>query len=162
MENNNNNNRSSPDKSLLTFAVLMVLGLFTWGLAAAIWYLAYLWIEEVTPPTFIITLLALPAPFLAYRSFLQATQPRPTHSEDFLTWLGKGQPYNGIMVLLILIFWSLLYWSWEGIDFNTLTFGSWGLLTIFGYFFIRNAILKRPGKEVPADEASKSRSEVAR
>lgn len=157
-----NNNRSSPDKSLLTFAVLMIFGLVSWGLAAAIWYIAYLWIEEVTPPTFIITLIALPVPFLAYRSFMQAAHPQPNHSEDFLTWLGKGQPYNGIMVLLILIFWSLLYWSWEGIDFNTLTFGSWGLLTIFGYFFIRNAILKRPGKEVPAEEASKSHSEATR
>jgi hypothetical protein len=153
-----NQNRPPQDNTLFTFAVLMVLGLVSWGLAAAIWYLAYLWFEEVTPPTFVITLLALPLPFLAYRSFRQSSQPRSAESEDFLTWLGKGQPYNGVMVLLIMVFWSLLYWSWQGIEFNTLTFGSWGLLTIFGYFFIRNAILKRPGKEVPAGETSKSQS----
>lgn len=153
-----NQNRPPQNYSLFTFAVLMVLGLVSWGLAAAVWYLAYLWFEEVTPPTFIVTLIALPLPFLAYRSFVQATHLQSNHSEDFLTWLGKGQPYNGVMVLLIIIFWSLLYWSWQGVEFNSLTFATWGLLTIFGYFFIRNAILKRPGKEVPADETSKSHS----
>ncbi len=153
-----NQNRPAQDNSLLTFAVLTILGLVAWGLAAAVWYLAYLWFEAVTPPTFVITFLALPLPFLAYRSFRQVMHPSPPPSEDFLTWLGRGQPYNGIMVLLIMIFWSLLYWSWEGVEFNTFSFGSWGLLTIFGYFFIRNTILKRPGKEVPADEVSKSHS----
>lgn len=152
-----NQNRPPKDNSILTFSLLMLLGLIMWGLAAFVWWRAYIWFAWVTEPTFIVTFLAIPIPFMVYRGFQQATNPGPTAppSEDFVTWLGRGEPYRGAFVFAIFIFWSILYWSLDVIEFNALTFASWGLLTIFGMFIIRQSF-QPPSRGVSAVEATKS------
>lgn len=173
---------SRPPESnrLLTFAVLLGLGLLCWAITIYIWYQAYVWFLWVTPPTFLFTLLAIPVPFLAFKIFTgssglptsgpanppvgtPAGAPTPAPSgessnlyNDWLTWLGNGDPHRGTLVILIFIFWSIMYWSM--MPLTAFTFATWGLLTIVGLVIIR-AFFRSPGREVPgaADPKSKSK-----
>lgn len=171
--------RTPEPNQLLTFVVLAILGLIMWGITAYVWYQAYLWFEWVTWPTALLTLAALPVPFLAYRMFTGATGlPTPREAQaapaeaasapasaprrgtspvdDWLIWLGNGEPHRGTLVLLVFLFWSILYWNLPGVNFNALTFAAWGLLTIVALVIIR--FFFRPSREVSAASDTKSRA----
>ncbi len=164
----------------------ILVGLFTlvvWGIAAYVWYQAYLWYEFVAPITFLITFLVLPVPYWLYQSFRQAntgavTPASPTAApgreraaappglgswySDWLIWLGNGETHRGTLVLLVLVFWSILYWSWPNIQLTAFNFAIYGLATIFGMVIIRSVFFRQtnlPGEEVPSasGEAKKSR-----
>jgi hypothetical protein len=173
---------SRPPESnrLLTFAVLLVLGLLCWGVTAYVWYQAYLWFLWITPPTFIFTLLAIPIPFLAYKAFTgssalptngasasspsssppaatpaQASAVTGAATSDWLTWLGNGDSHRGTLVVLVFLFWSIMYWSMMAL--TAFTFASWGLLTIVGLIILR-AFFRHPGREVPGAAEPKSKA----
>jgi len=43
------------------------MALALWVIASCLWYYAYWWFVPVTPPTFLLTFLVIPAPFLVHR-----------------------------------------------------------------------------------------------
>lgn len=190
-------------RAMIILIACLMVGLMLWGLTVYVWRELYTWFEWVSEPTFLLTFLAIPLPYLIFLSLnhtlaeqetLLAIQAELTRRQkesegskplepndkkaaeekqreerellkvvnhylkqrtDWLTWLGNGDANNGTLVLLIFLFWSILYWNWPGIDFDSITVSVWGLVTIFGLYLIR-ATLFRPGKEVPASDTSKS------
>ncbi|MGH2521581.1 MAG: hypothetical protein ACRDH2_03670, partial [Anaerolineales bacterium] len=76
----------------------------------------------------------------------------------WLTWLGSGESHRGTLVLLVIIFWSMFFWSLPTIQFSVLSFAGWGLISIFllvliRSLFFRQTTLPAPGQEVPAAKA---------
>ncbi len=162
--------RPPESNQLITFVVLMLLGLALWAVAAYVWYQAYIWFSWVTWPTSVLTLAVFPVPFLAYSRFTGSSGlPMERHARlgeagphgptatsfvgDWLVWLGNGEAHRGTLVIFIFVFWSLLYWSLE--PFTTLTFSAWGLLTVIGILILR--FFFRPSREVSAAGETKSR-----
>jgi hypothetical protein len=198
---------TSDVRAMWIFVASVLIGLVLWGVAVFIWRELYNWFEWVTEPTFLLTFLVIPLPYLAYQSILNqireqetleairaelarraaeakteaATAPAtPVTGEQkakreqekletsllikwltgrrtsWLDWLGNGDPNNGTFVILIIFFWSLLYWNWPGIDMDANTVSVWGLITIFGLYLIRATLFRKPSREVSAPEGSKS------
>lgn len=173
-------NPSRPPESnrLFTLVLLSVLSLVAWAIAIGLWwYFAWYW-AGWGERTFVLTFIALPIPFLVYWLFTgsvgfeiparltrsagtdagpaaPAQSAAPARDDpDLLLWLGKGERYRGVMVLMIFLFWTILYWSLPAVDFTAFTFSAWGLLTILGLMTLR--ALFRPSKEVSAPGESKS------
>jgi hypothetical protein len=84
----------------------------------------------------------------------QVVRARVIQYDDWLVWLGNGERPRGTIILLILIFWTILYWSLPGVELSALTFSTWGLITAFSVILLR--ALFRPGKEVSAVGDTKS------
>ncbi|MGQ0604138.1 MAG: hypothetical protein ACT4QE_20850 [Anaerolineales bacterium] len=201
---------STDVRAMWIFIFSLLIGLGLWALAIFIWRELYNWFEWVTEPTFLLTFIVIPLPYLAYQSILNqirehealeairielarreaeakaeaATAPTTQTTSDqkekekqkrekekqetsqlinwltgrrtgWLDWLGNNDPNNGTFVLLIIFFWSLLYWNWPGIDVDANTISVWGLVTIFGLYLIRATLFRKPSKEVSAPETSK-------
>lgn len=81
----------------------------------------------------------------------------PTTDVDWITWLGKGDSHRGTLVVALFVFWSILYWNLPNMQFDAVTFSSWGLLTLVGLAVIR-AVFRRPGQEVPGSGETKSKA----
>jgi hypothetical protein len=140
---------------LLTFIMLIVLGIMSWAVAVFIWRELYNWYTWVAEPSFLLTFFAFPLPYFAYLSMINAMKP-DRRGDDWLSWLGNSDSKNGTLVLFIFLFWSILYWNWPGIDLSAITISIWGLVTIFGLYLLRATLFRKPGREVPAPETSKS------
>ena len=177
------NDSSTSSNRLSAYVAIGVFTLILWSIAIWLWRQAYLWFEIVTPPTFIVTFLALPIPYLLYQAFTRppapttppppasdtpAASPPPTSSgpfgwaDDWLRWMGNGETHRGTLVVLVIVFWSMLYWNWPTPDVQSLplalTFPAWGLLTIFGLIAIRQIFFRQtnlPSQEVSASGDTK-------
>lgn len=198
---------TSDVRAMWIFVFSVVIGLGLWALAVFIWRELYTWFEWVTEPTFLLTFLVIPIPYLAYQRLLTqireqealetirielarraaeakaaaataATTPTTGEQKEkrekekqettllikwltgrrtsWLDWLGNGDANNGTFVLLIIFFWSVLFWNWPGNDWDANTFSVWGLITIFGLYLIRATLFRKPSREVSASETSKS------
>lgn len=81
---------------------------------------------------------------------------------SWIAWLGNGETHRGSLVMLVILFWSVLYWSVPYIQKTgfVVAFAFWGLVTTFGTIFIRALFFRRtslPGQEVPGGASTKSR-----
>ena len=179
-------NRSSftVTEKLVGYFICGVFALILWGIAYWVWWVAYKWFIWVTEPMQLLTILALPIPFLAYRAMFSPDRPArsapvpmpatPGASPapraympglGWLYWLGNGELHRGTMVVLVILFWSLFYWNWSLVTTmvleqqGVLAFSFWGLITIFGTIVIRSVFSRIPGAEVsgPSDSKSKPR-----
>lgn len=57
-------------RAMWIFIISMLIGLGLWALAVFIWRELYNWFEWVTEPTFLLTFIVIPLPYLAYQSLL--------------------------------------------------------------------------------------------
>jgi hypothetical protein len=144
-----------------------IFALIVWILSVWMWLQAYLWSTSVTDSTFILVVILQ---FLPYYFWVRSiTAPRAGNGserslsifdiEGWLTWLGKGEPQRGALILLACVFWSMLYWTLQKtLDFSV-SFPIWGLLTIIMLVIIR-LFSKRvsPSGEVSAPADSKSKA----
>lgn len=169
----------------INYSLVQGIALVIWLVAVWLWLQAHFWQSAVSVFTFplVFFLFLLPYWSLARVSGLGGASAdagvpgMPTnkpaggsgasastlHSiedsiNDWLVWLGNGENHRGVMVLMIFIFWSLLYWNWPGMALNVFTFSGWGLVTILGLFVLR-AIFKpvAPGQGVPGAGDPKSK-----
>lgn len=168
---------------VVNYSLVQGIALVIWLVAVWLWLQAHFWQSAVSVFTFplVFFLFLLPYWSLARVSGVggasvaapgnaPASTAAPTsashstlHSiedgvNDWLVWLGNGENHRGVMVLMIFIFWSLLYWNWPGMALNVFTFSVWGLVTILGLFVLR-AIFKpvAPGQGVPGAGDPKSK-----
>lgn len=175
----------SPDyHKLLVFGVLFFFGLVLWGITIYIWFQAYLWFAIVSEVTFIFTFIVLPIPFWLYYTFIQpagegASPPTETgvapaaptafsarvrsNNGGWISWLGNGEEHRGLLVLFVIIFSSIFYWtlmyqvspSFSPLRF-AFVFSAWGLITIIGTIMIRALFIRQTtGPEVSAAQAEK-------
>lgn len=180
------NQSASPGQLLLFLAIFLVAV----TVSGWIWWWFWYWEGYSGLQTFGINLLALagiPILYQLYRGMTRpvaststneppasgeagsGTAPRPAGliawAEDWLRWMGNGEPHRGTLVVLVLVFWSMLYWNWPAPDIRSfpfiLTFSTWGLLTIFGLVAIRQMFFRQtnlPSQEVSASgDTKKSR-----
>ena len=162
---------SQPDHpfNTLTYTGTQVLALTFWSIAVWLWLQAYIWYEFVADLTFILVFLFLLLPYMSMVRILGTPESgRPSGvvgwADSWLTWMGNGEPHRGTLVLLVVIFWSILFWNWPAPPVRNypivLTVPIWGLLTIFGLVTIRTMFFRQtqlPGQEVPAGDAKKSK-----
>lgn len=145
---------------LVIYITLLIMGFIMWAMAVYIWRELYYWFDWVSEPSFVLTFLAIPLPYLGFMGFINAVREsrEPVRRKDWLTWLGNDDPNNGSLVLLIFLFWSLLYWNWPGIALNATTISVWGLVTIFGLYLLRATLFRKPapGQGGTGSETSKS------
>jgi hypothetical protein len=82
---------------------------------------------------------------------------------DWIRWMGNGEMHRGTLVILVLVFWTILYWNWPSPILSMpliLSIPIWGLFTIFGLVIIRQLFFKQtnlPSQEVSAADQKKSR-----
>lgn len=167
-------------EKLVGYFLCGVFALVLWGIAIWVWNTLFYWFVPKTDTrwdwTVVLTVLALPVPFLAYRSMFSpdrairvaapASDATPQMALPFLNWvnwLGNGEFHRGTLVVLIVFFWSLFYWNWSTVlsmmekGQGVFAFSFWGLVTIFGAVAIRSAFSRLPGAEVPGAGDSKSK-----
>jgi hypothetical protein len=170
----------------LTYLTLEVFALIFWGIAVWLWLQAYLWYAFVADLTFIAVFMLMLLLHLAVFRSLSAPKappaaPRPADAPaapnappandngavgffgGWLRWMGNGETHRGTLVILVLIFWTILYWNWPS-PVQTLppalSISIWGLLTIFGLIIIRQLFFKQtnlPSQEVSAGDQKKSK-----
>ena len=172
-------------EKLVGYVLCGVFALVLWGIAIWVWNVLFYWFVPKSNTrwdwTVILTVLALPVPFLAYRYMFSPERPvrtaaaataAPTEAGaraqvpllGWLYWLGNGELHIGTLVLLIILFWSLFYWNWSTVlamierGQGVFALSFWGLITIFGTVIIRSAFSRLPGREVPGASDSKSKS----
>jgi hypothetical protein len=151
------------DGSMALYALLFFFGLITWGIAAFMWLQLYTWFAVITEPTIIFTLPALFLPYIFYSFYRNAASPGK-YRQDPLEYIGNGDANNGVVMIFIFVFWSILYWNLIAETVNPLNVSIWGLMTIFGMFFLRSTLFREAGKAagsqpsagVSAPEKSKS------
>lgn len=141
--------RTFADGSMAFYALLFFFSLMTWGITAFLWLQLYTWYAEVTEPTIIFTLPALFLPFVFYSLYRNASGAN-RNRQDALEYLGNGDANNGVVMIFIFVFWSILYWNIIAEAVTPLNVSIWGLLTIFGMFFIRSTLFRDAGKAAAA------------
>ena len=148
-----------------TYVGMQFFALIVWILSVWLWATAYQMSIRVTAETFVLVVFLQ---LLPYWFWVRSTRPRTvstlegggtgiaplaatrrfgriTDADSWLTWMGKGEPQRGAMILLACTFWSLLYWNnffdIFGLDTRNLEFvlkfPIWGLLTIMMLVIIR-------------------------
>lgn len=152
--------RTFAEGSLAFYALLFFFGLITWGIAAFMWLQLYTWFAVITEPTIIFTLPALFLPYLFYNFYRSATERGPRR-QDALEYLGNGDANNGVVMIFIFVFWSILYWNLIAEAVNPLNISIWGLLTIFGMFFLRSTLFRDAGKAAANGNASQPSTGVS-
>jgi hypothetical protein len=170
-----------------TYIGMQIFALIVWILSVWLWATAYRMSTTVTPESFVLVIILQ---LLPYWFWVRSARPRSTSTlegggtgiaplaatrrfgritdaDSWLTWMGKGEPQRGALILIACIFWSLLYWNdffvifgWDtrSLDF-VLKFPIWGLLTIIMLTTIR--LFSRPvgpSGEVSATPDPKSKA----
>lgn len=159
--------------SLATYFWMQVFGLIVWVLSVWLWSQAYLWSANVFDWSFLLVFLFQVLPYWFWvRSMIapRAPMPAPANAparprlltgDDWLKWMGKGEPERGVLIVLAAIFWTMLYWYLPRVQEMELiqSIPIWGLLTILMLAIIR-AVSKRsgPSGEVSAPPDPKSKT----
>jgi len=149
------------DGSMAFYALLFFFSLITWSITAFLWFQLYMWYAEVTEPTIIFTLPALFLPFVFYSLYRNASDQNKQRRQDPLEYLGNGDPNNGVVMIFIFVFWSILYWNFFAEAVSPLNVSIWGLLTIFGMFFIRSTLFRDAAKTATNGNASQPSAGVS-
>jgi hypothetical protein len=170
----------------LTYIGIEVLALIFWGIAVWLWLQAYIWYAFVADLTFILVFLLMLLPYVAVIRSISSPGAPPTAppagdrpapatpspsdgSSDWagswLKWMGNGETHRGTLVILVLVFWTILFWNWPNPNLQSMSlvlkFPIWGLITIFGLIIIRQIFFRQtnlpPSQEVSAADQKKSK-----
>ena len=156
-----------PQFNALTYSGTQVLSLTFWSIIVWLWLQAYIWYSFVSDISFILLFLLVLLPYMSLVRVAGAPGSHPSGilgwSDSWLKWMGNGESHRGTLVLLVVVFWSVLFWNWPNPPVQAfplvITFPFWGLLTIFGLVAIRTLFFRQtnlPGQEVPAGDTKKS------
>lgn len=170
----------------LTYIGIEVFALIFWAIAVWLWLQAFLWYEFVVDLTFVAVFLFMLLPYVAVIRSMSAPRvppapppaagspapgapPLSANSPEWgggwLKWMGNGENHRGTLVILVVIFWSILFWNWPDPNLQRMSlilkFPIWGLLTIFGMVIIRQIFFRQtnlpPSQEVSAADQKKSK-----
>jgi len=168
----------------LTYIGIEVFALIFWAIAVWLWLQAFIWYAFVVDITFVAVFLFMLLPYVAVvRSIASPgappAAPRPADAPpgsgapqgngslgwlgDWIRWMGNGEMHRGTLVILVLVFWTILYWNWPSPILSmplSLSIPIWGLFTIFGLVIIRQLFFKQtnlPSQEVSAADQKKSK-----
>ena len=158
--------------SLATYFWMQIFGLIVWVLSVWLWAQAYLWSESVSDWSFLLVFLFQALPYWFWvRSMIAPRAPAPAApapgrprlltGDDWLKWMGKGEPERGALIVLAAIFWTMLYWNLPRVQEMALiqSIPIWGLLTIVMLSVIRMfSKLTGPSGEVSATSDPKSKA----
>jgi len=156
-----------PQFDALNYSGTQVLSLTFWSIAVWLWLQAYIQFAFISDITFILLFLIVLLPYMSLVRAMGAPGSNPGGAlgwaDSWLKWMGNGESHRGTLVLLVVIFWSVLFWNWPSPPVRSysiaLTIPVWGLITIFGLVATRTLFFRQtnlPGQEVPAGDIKKS------